>query len=291
MTQDAESLSTSAAMEAGPLASPHMAAPVEVTPPRRRPYRIFGLLVSFIPLGVLTLLYFAAGSLAAYTVLVGPPRIGAIAAQALADLHAHTDTIPGMIMSDLSPYNAAPFIVSIILYIASILAILTLARWKGRRFWRDLVAWQPWAILKAGRTYWIIGGVTLVYSLIANGLLAHFYPASKQWFVVPKEDPYTATVLFILAAVFAPVAEELLFRGWIYTSLRAQFGFIAALLVSAFTFALAHNEPTHLYALAVFPIGIGLGLMRENSRSVKAGIAFHAIFNTIAFALAALDIA
>jgi len=278
-------------MEAGPLASPSDAALVEAAPAGGRPYRIFGLLVSLIVIGVLTVLYCIAATIAAYTVLVGPARIAAVWAQALADLNAHTNTIPGMIASDLSRYNGAPFVVSILLYSAAVLAILTLARWKGGSLWRDLIGWHPWTLLKAGRTYWTIGAVTLIYSLIANGLLAHFYPASKQWFVVPKEDPFTAAMLFILAAVFAPIAEELLFRGWIYTSLRAQFGFLAALLVSALTFALAHNEQTHLYALAVFPIGIGLGLMREKSRSVKAGIAFHAIFNSIAFALAALEIA
>jgi len=278
MTQDADSLSTSATTISG------------AKPDAGRPYRIFGLLISFIPLGLFTLVYLLIELAAAYTLLVGPKRVAAVWTQALADLRAGSNSVPDLIASDLVRYNAAPFILSILLYVAAILAILTLARWKGRRAWRELLAWWPWTIRKAGRTYWIIAAITLVYSLIANVLLAHFYPASKQWFVIPKHDPATAAVLFVLAAVFAPIAEELLFRGWIFTSLRAQFGFIVALLVSSLTFALAHNEETHLYALAVFPIGLGLGFMREKSQSVKATITFHAIFNTIAFALAALDI-
>jgi len=291
MTHEANSLPTGAALSEGPLASPDTAMPLQTSALAARPYRIIGLLVSFIPLAIFTFLYCLAGLLAAYMVLVGPARVAALWTQALSDLRSHTSLLPGMISNDLSPYNAAPYLVSILLYIASILAVLTVARWRGGGFWRQIIAWRPWTISKAGRAYWITGAVTLVYSLIANGLLAHFYPASKQWFVIPKNDPATAAVLFILAVVFAPIAEELLFRGWIYTSLRAQFGFIAALLVSALTFALAHNEETHLYALVVFPIGLGLGVMREKSQSVQATIIFHAIFNTIAFVLAALDLA
>ena len=90
--------------------------------------------------------------------------------------------------------------------------------------------------------------------------------------------------------MLAPFTEELLFRGWIYTSLRFSFGLWPAVLASAAVFGFAHYEDTHLYALAVFPVGIALALIRERTGSVKASMLFHAFNNLIAFCAAALNI-
>jgi membrane protease YdiL (CAAX protease family) len=42
--------------------------------------------------------------------------------------------------------------------------------------------------------------------------------------------------------------------------------------------------------LAVFPVGLALGAIRETSGSLKASISFHAFFNAVAFALAAFNL-
>ena len=92
-----------------------------------------------------------------------------------------------------------------------------------------------------------------------------------------------------LAVLIAPVTEELLFRGWIYTGLRFHWGLWPALLTTSALFACAHYENTHLYALAVFPIGLALGVIRERTGSVKASILFHALNNFVAFGLMMLS--
>jgi membrane protease YdiL (CAAX protease family) len=179
---------------------------------------------------------------------------------------------------------------SLLIYFALSLAILTLARIRGGKAWRSLIAWKPWSIWRAKRSYWIIGGCALVYSLIANAAIAYLYPPSKDWFSVPHDNLSSALQLFVLAVIFAPIAEELMFRGWIYTALRARFGFWIALFVSSAIFAGLHYEDTHIYALAVFPVGLALGALRETSGSLKASISFHAFFNMVAFGLALLDL-
>ncbi len=178
---------------------------------------------------------------------------------------------------------------SLAVYLALSLTVLTLARLRGGGAWRQLIGWRPWALWKTSRTFWLIAGAAFIYGLVANLLIGTLYPPSKDWFTVPKEG-LAAFMLFILAVVFAPLTEELLFRGWVYTSLRASFGLWVALLVSAVLFAGAHYESTHVYALVVFPIGLALGGMREVTGSLKASIAFHAFFNAIAYGLAAFNI-
>jgi membrane protease YdiL (CAAX protease family) len=83
----------------------------------------------------------------------------------------------------------------------------------------------------------------------------------------------------LLAVVLAPIIEELLFRGWIYTALRARYSYVFVLLFTAGTFAVAHFERTGIYALVVFPVGLVLGWMRERTGSVFSTMAMHAIYN------------
>lgn len=170
-------------------------------------------------------------------------------------------------------------------YLAVAMAIFIAARWRGSAEWRDLIGWRgfrpsDWRI-------WAIMAGALAYSATASVVLGHFWPHSTAQLTVPT-DPAAAIMLFVIAAVAAPVTEEMLFRGWIYTALRFNWGFWAALLISSALFAIAHYDQTHFYALAVFPIGIAIGFIRERTGSIKPAIVFHAINNFAAFCLAAI---
>ena len=127
----------------------------------------------------------------------------------------------------------------------------------------------------------------MAYGLGASLALGHFNPVSKTWFSMP-ESPLALMVGFALVVILAPLSEELLFRGWIYTALRSRFGFAAALWATAILFALAHWEPTHLYAVVILPIGLVLGYLRERTGSTRATTLFHMIYNFSALALSFL---
>ena len=100
----------------------------------------------------------------------------------------------------------------------------------------------------------------------------------------PNGTPWIIAFL-AMATLFAPLTEELLFRGWIYTSLRDIIGVRFGILVSAVLFALAHWESTHLYAVAVFPVGLALGYIRQRTNSIAASITFHSLYNGVAAVL------
>jgi membrane protease YdiL (CAAX protease family) len=256
-----------------------------------KPYRLFGLCISLVVITILTVATSALLALLAYGLRFGFGHLGEVlSVLAAGGVKGDTNALD-LIGADLQASPQAPFVASIILYAGLSFAILTLARWKGGAAWRDMIGWHPWSPATASRSYWWIVAIALAYGIAANILIAHLYPPSKDWFNVPKDHLSSAIVLFALAAVFAPIAEELLFRGWIFTSLRAQFGLFVSLLITSGIFASLHYEKTHIYALAVFPIGLCLGLMRERAGSLKASISFHAFYNALAFCLAALDLA
>lgn len=237
------------------------------------PYGLLGLVLSTVAILVLAGLF---------CVLAAALAFGA--ASAVVGWHS---TLQHIVDLDTSGGTDAVFreklavAVSLVVYAALVAAILVMARWRGGDQWRALVAWAPWSPLRGALPFWGLIALTLAYSLAANAAIAHVYPGFEDLVQMPTGVKW-AVLFFLLAAVFAPVAEELLFRGWIYTSLRETIGIWAAILVTATLFALAHWESTHLYALAVFPVGLALGFVRERTGSIRATMTFHAVYNGVA---------
>jgi membrane protease YdiL (CAAX protease family) len=83
----------------------------------------------------------------------------------------------------------------------------------------------------------------------------------------------------IIIGVFAPVCEELLFRGVLARSLETRFRRPAAIAISALAFALAHESPYRLFAPLL--IGAIAAYVTLRSRSVVPAIVLHALNNTI----------
>ena len=75
----------------------------------------------------------------------------------------------------------------------------------------------------------------------------------------------------------APVAEEILFRGFVHGKLRALWGFAPAAVLSSAVFALVHQVPVVL--LPIFCIGFLLGYVYERTGSLYYCMLFHAGFN------------
>ncbi len=250
-------------------------------PSTRQPYGLLGLCVSLVAILGIALVITAA--------------IVAVAALA-ADLALGWPWLRGFLLDATTPQKGEAtgplrlvLLIALAAYFAVAVAVLALARWRGRASWRQIVGYGTTLWRLDDRLLWAIAAGALLYSFAATALLGYLYPQSQSWFTLPA-NRIDRLLLFVLAAGFAPITEELLFRGWIYTSLRFSFGIWPAMLASAALFGAAHYEDTHLYALAVFPVGIALAAIRERTQSVKASMLFHAVNNFIAFCAAALNI-
>ncbi len=247
----------------------------------RQPYGLFGLCVSLVAiLGIALVLTAALVSAAALA----------------ADLVLGWPWLHGFLLDATTPQKGAAagplrlvLLIALAAYFAVAVAVLVLARWRGGENWRALIGYGTRLWRLDDKPLWAIALGALVYSFAATAALGYLYPQSQSWFTLPS-NRIDRLMLFVLAVGFAPITEELLFRGWIYTSLRFSFGVWPAMLVSAALFGGAHYEDTHLYALAVFPVGVALAAIRERTESVKASMLFHAVNNIIAFSAAALNL-
>jgi membrane protease YdiL (CAAX protease family) len=124
--------------------------------------------------------------------------------------------------------------------------------------------------------------------------------------VVPESPlPPTGTLPGLLAhllagAVIAPIAEEVLFRGFALTAWRRTAGTRAAIVRSSIVFVLAHvlliggdrfEDALKLAFVAGavrIPVALALGWIFVRTGSLWASIGLHAAFNGILIVLAEL---
>ena len=85
------------------------------------------------------------------------------------------------------------------------------------------------------------------------------------------------------AGVTAPVVEELLFRGLLYTRASRGFGPYPALFISALAFGIFHGNLTQGTAAAVLGLILGYTYMRTGALLVP--VLMHAVSNTAAILL------
>ena len=90
---------------------------------------------------------------------------------------------------------------------------------------------------------------------------------------------YAAIVLY--AVVAAPLAEEVIFRGFVQGYLGRLFGTRGTVFLSALLFSFFH-QPVEA-AAAVFFLGLVLAYQRERTRSLMAPVATHILFNLHTF--------
>lgn len=88
---------------------------------------------------------------------------------------------------------------------------------------------------------------------------------------------------FLALVVMAPLAEELLFRGYLFGRLRSYISFIPATIITSALFGLVHGQWN--VGIDVFILSIALCYLREKTQSLWPAIFLHATKNGIAFML------
>jgi membrane protease YdiL (CAAX protease family) len=86
-------------------------------------------------------------------------------------------------------------------------------------------------------------------------------------------------ILVLFLTVGAPIVEELFFRGLLLRSLTRWLGPVAAVVVSAGVFGLAHFEALQLAGLVLF--GLILGVLAYKAGRLGPGIVAHCAFNAV----------
>jgi len=138
---------------------------------------------------------------------------------------------------------------------------------------------------------WLAAGVLLQGVALGMVALIEAVAGSEPKQEVVRAIQHSATATKILGAiavvVFAPVAEELLFRGLLLRGLLRRFAAPAAVLVGALTFALVHLiDPAAAPLLAPLAlVGVIAGILAVRTGGLSRSILLHAGFNLLSAVL------
>lgn len=153
--------------------------------------------------------------------------------------------------------------------------------------WRDIgLTWTPFS----GHLLWGVGAyLAMVPALLITVVLVQVFlptipsPAHPIAGVASGENPaWVAVLLFLVAAVFAPLFEEVFFRGVLLNALWTRTGSKwVGIVGSALVFSVLHPQ-LYLGWIAVFVIGVMLGLLFVERRNLVPCLWMHAINNTLA---------
>lgn len=134
-------------------------------------------------------------------------------------------------------------------------------------------------VLKVWGLTWLIH---IIYMLIifSQGIIPEDNTLSEL-----LEKP---TILFFIAnivliAIAAPIIEETLFRGLLFSSLRTYFGLWTAIVISAAVFSALHFELIGF--VPRLTLGIGLGYLYVKTGSLFPSIGLHGLNNFVAVIL------
>lgn len=92
---------------------------------------------------------------------------------------------------------------------------------------------------------------------------------------------YEYMLAFFTLVVVAPVAEETVFRGYLYGKLRGLIGVAGAIILSGICFAALHGQWN--VAVNVFALSIVMCGLRELTGSIWASIILHMVKNGVAY--------
>jgi membrane protease YdiL (CAAX protease family) len=131
-------------------------------------------------------------------------------------------------------------------------------------------------------------GLLVALWLLLVGL-TYLFPAMDQsavWVSDYRElvgNPVGLALFWIVLVVTAPIAEEVIFRGFLMRGWsESRLGGIGALLLTSLVFAVIHLQYNALGIMAVFGVGLVLGVMRWRSGSTVLTMMMHAVWNLVA---------
>ncbi len=120
-------------------------------------------------------------------------------------------------------------------------------------------------------------GVTIVYALLVNALKIEFLKAPETAQDVISDSGGLLPAM-LLAAVWAPLNEEIFFRGFVLPGFASRYSTRTAVILSSAVFAAFHVHPGAF--VPTFVLGAALAMTYVRSGSLIPSILLHAAHNS-----------
>lgn len=184
---------------------------------------------------------------------------------------------PGTIEGRLMTHEAL-YVVG--LNLAMIALTLVAARLFGGRL-RDVLALGPPD--NGARAYWAALAVSVFATALWFGVLLSLIPEIVAADVRPYRTLMAREMSWLMPPILcllAPIAEELLFRGFLFSALaRSRVGVIAAAIITSAAWTALHVNRTELAYAQLFASGLLLSWLLVRTGSLRVPILVHVLFN------------
>lgn len=163
---------------------------------------------------------------------------------------------------------------------AATLLLAWLVVTTNRRFsFRQTLGWTS-----GGFKWWHYIVILLAFFALA-GTVNSFYPEQDNDLMRMLRSSRTAVFFVAFMATFtAPLVEEVIYRGILYSAFQRTFGVAAAVAAVTFLFALVHVPQYYPSVSTIFLLtllSLMLTLIRVKTGSLLPCIIFHTLFNGI----------
>ncbi len=154
--------------------------------------------------------------------------------------------------------------------IAKILAIDRLPKWSSLYY-----------VLIGYGVYFLL---SIAFLLIAQVIIPGFSVDQKQEVGFDQlGSNFEYIMAFIALVILAPIVEEVIFRGFLFTQVRKNINFWWTTLIVSLVFGLIHLQWN--VGVDVFALSLVLCYVREKTGTIWAGIGIHMLKNLLAYTI------
>jgi membrane protease YdiL (CAAX protease family) len=173
-----------------------------------------------------------------------------------------------------------------VIYLLALGLVIALPRvWRSYTSKKDmgLTRWPSWTdigLAPLGFIVYFIASSLLVF--IASSIFSGFDISQVQETGFTRfSQSYEYILAFVTLIIVAPVAEELLFRGYLYGKLKKRLPVWLSIFITSVIFGLVHWQWN--VGLDVFALSIVLCSLREVTGNIWSGMLLHMLKNSVAF--------
>ena len=191
---------------------------------------------------------------------------------------------PNLDLSDLTNrlYDYIGLISSIGTLFTAIAGVgLTVIFVKARR---NITITEYLGLKKIGwKTVLTLVGITIAL-LAVLGLLSYLFKINDNEFDLQLyQTSIWPPLLWMALVIFAPVSEEILFRGFLFQGFRySRLGAVGTVILMALVWSVLHIQYDIFGIATIFTLGLVLGLVRLKTNSLWSPLLMHGLWNLVA---------
>jgi len=198
-------------------------------------------------------------------------------------IYAGLGLLPGRWLELMSADSRLALVVQYFFSLMIYGAVIGWLVWRRRARWQDLgvKTFQPRWLAVVGGLYIVqVIAMIAVFALVEL-LLPQVNLDEKQSVLEFGLQGWGWWLSFVSTVVIAPVLEEIMFRGIMFTALTSRWRVWLAAIVSSLAFAFLHGQVN--VGIYTFIFGLLLCWLYRKSRSIVPGIILHFLNNLVAF--------